>query len=206
MLGERERDVVAHAAELQGGFEDLREYVGEVAERLEARLGDVELGLRGAISHRALVRYDAYNELSGHQSVSIALLDGTRSGVVLTCIHHRDQARVYLKQVHEGEGELELSPEEAEAVRLALSPAGSGVSSSSGEPSASLTAGAEPAALASATWDRRGPSPRRRCAAARRRTRSSRWRWRASTRRCWRCEAARCGGRWCRSRTRSMGR
>jgi hypothetical protein len=123
VLGERERDVVAHAAELQSGFEDLREYVGEVAERLEQRLGGVEAGLRGAISHRALVRYDAYNELSGHQSVSIALLDGTHSGMVLTCIHHRDQARVYLKQVHAGNGELELSPEEAEAVRLALSPA-----------------------------------------------------------------------------------
>jgi hypothetical protein len=48
---------------------------------------------------------------------------------VLTCIHHRDQARVYLKQVHGGKGELELSPEEAEAVQLALSPAGSSVSS-----------------------------------------------------------------------------
>ncbi len=133
VLGERERDVVAHAAELQVGFEDLREYVGEVAERLEGRLGGAELGLRAAISHRALVRYDAYNELSGHQSVSIALLDGTRSGMVLTCIHHRDQARVYLKQVHEGNGELELSPEEAEAVRLALSTASSDISS--GQPS-----------------------------------------------------------------------
>jgi hypothetical protein len=67
------------------------------------------------------VRYDAYNELSGHQSLSIALLDGTRSGVVLSCIHHRDQARLYAKQVHEGRGELELSPEEAEAVRIAVS-------------------------------------------------------------------------------------
>ena len=73
----------------------LREYVGEVAERLEGRLGGVEMGLRRAIAHRALVRYDAYNELSGRQSMSIALLDGTRSGIVLTCIHHRDQARVY---------------------------------------------------------------------------------------------------------------
>jgi hypothetical protein len=130
VLGEGERDVVAHAAAMQVGFEDLREYVGEVAERLEQRLGGVETGLHGAISHRALVRYDAYNELSGHQSVSIALLDGTHSGVVLTCIHHRDQARVYLKQVHGGKGELELSPEEAEAVQLALSPVGNGVSSS----------------------------------------------------------------------------
>ncbi len=128
VLGEGERDVVAHVAAIQGGFEALREYVGEVAELLEQRLGGVEEGLRGAISHRALVRYDAYNELSGHQSVSVALLDSAHSGVVLTCIHHRDQARVYLKQVHGGSGELELSPEEAEAVRRALSPEGSGVS------------------------------------------------------------------------------
>jgi hypothetical protein len=126
VLGEGERDVVAHAAGLQRGFEDLREYVGEVAERLDGRLAGAEEGVRGAISHRALVRYDAYNELSGRQSMSIALLDGTRSGIVLTCIHHRDQARVYAKQVREGRSELELSPEEAEAVRLALSPAGSG--------------------------------------------------------------------------------
>lgn len=125
VLGDGERDVVAHAAALQVGFEDLREYVGEVAERLDGRLAAAEAGVRGAIAHRALVRYDAYNELSGRQSVSIALLDGLSSGVVISCIHHRDQARVYAKQVHEGRSELELSPEEAEAVRLALSPAGS---------------------------------------------------------------------------------
>lgn len=127
VLGEGERDVVAHAAALQGGFEDLREYVGEVAERMDGRLAAAEVGLRGAIAHRALVRYDAYNELSGRQSVSIALLDGARSGVVLSCIHHRDQARVYAKQVREGRSELELSPEEEQAVQLALSPEDGGV-------------------------------------------------------------------------------
>jgi hypothetical protein len=121
VLGAGERDVVAHAAELQGGFEELQAYMGEVAQRLDGRLAGAETGLRGAIAHRALVRYDAYNELSGRQSMSIALLDGTHSGIVLTCIHHRDQARVYAKQVQAGHSELELSPEEAEAVRVALS-------------------------------------------------------------------------------------
>lgn len=116
-----ERDVVAHAASLQQAFEALQQYVGDVALHLEGRLDSVEVAHTGAISHQALIRYDAYNELSGQQSVSIALLDGHRSGVVLTCIHHRDQARVYAKQVREGHGELELSPEEAEAVRVALS-------------------------------------------------------------------------------------
>jgi hypothetical protein len=115
-----ERDVIAHSATLQEAFEALQEYVGDVALRLEDRLDGVEVALTGAISHHALIRYDAYNELSGQQSVSIALLDGRASGVVLTCIHHRDQARVYAKQVREGRGELELSPEEADAVRTAL--------------------------------------------------------------------------------------
>ena len=68
------------------------------------------------------MRYDAYNEMSGRQSLSIALLDDTRSGIVLSSIHHRDQARIYAKQVHDGKSELELSPEEEEALRLALGP------------------------------------------------------------------------------------
>jgi len=127
VIGERgERDVVAHAAEMQDAFEALRDYVEQVAARLDGRLAGAEAALRETIAHRALVRYDAYNELSGQQSMSIALLDDVQSGIVLTCIHHRDQARVYAKQVHGGRGELELSPEEAEAVRLAMKPVGGG--------------------------------------------------------------------------------
>ncbi|HEY2142322.1 MAG TPA: DUF4446 family protein [Solirubrobacteraceae bacterium] len=116
-----EQDLVAHAAGMQEAFEALREYLEDVAERLDGRLAGAETTLRGTIAHRALVRYDAYNELSGRQSMSIALLDDERSGIVLSCIHHRDQARVYAKQVHGGRSELELSPEEAEAVSMALS-------------------------------------------------------------------------------------
>jgi hypothetical protein len=127
VLGERgEADLVAHAATMQDAFESLHDYVQETAVRLDGRLTVVETALRGRIAHRALVRYDAYNELSGQQSMSIALLDDERSGIVLSCIHHRDQARVYGKQVHAGQGELELSPEEAEAVRLALAGGGDG--------------------------------------------------------------------------------
>jgi Protein of unknown function (DUF4446) len=119
--GQDQGDVVAHAAAMQAAFESLREYVEDAGRRVDARLANIETILRGRIGHRALVRYDAYNELSGQQSMSIALLDDEQSGIVLSCIHHRDQARVYAKQVHRGQGELELSPEEAEAVRVALS-------------------------------------------------------------------------------------
>jgi hypothetical protein len=121
VLGDHgERDLVAHAAALHQDVTALHEFVSDVAERIDARMGTAEQRLDGAIAFRALVRYDAMGEMSGRQSTSIALLDSSRSGVVLSSIHHRDQARLYAKQVHEGRGELELSPEEAEAVRLAL--------------------------------------------------------------------------------------
>jgi len=115
------RDLVAHAAELDEAFRNLRDHVDVVHGTIDERLAEVETRLDGAIAYRALVRFDAYNELSGRQSTSIALLDAHGSGVVVTSIHHRDQARVYAKQVHEGRGELELAPEEEEAVRVALS-------------------------------------------------------------------------------------
>ena len=82
----------------------------EVAERLDARMAAAEERLDGAIAYRALVRYDAYGELTGHQSTSLALLDAGHSGVVLSSIANRETARLYCKQVHAGEGELELSP------------------------------------------------------------------------------------------------
>ncbi len=123
--GDESTDLVAHAATMQDAFESLRAYVEDAGHRVDGRLTALEEVLRGTIAHRALVRYDAYNELSGQQSTSIALLDDEQSGIVLSCIHHRDQARVYAKQLHRGEGELQLSPEEAEAVRIALSPGGS---------------------------------------------------------------------------------
>jgi hypothetical protein len=122
VLGEHgDRDLIDHAAGLEQAFRSLHGYVEDVAERLDARVGVAEERLDGAIAYHGLVRYDAYNEMSGHQSTSIALLDSHRSGVVLSSIHHREQARLYAKLIHQGQGELELSPEEAEAVRQALS-------------------------------------------------------------------------------------
>jgi hypothetical protein len=120
VLGDEKRDVVGHAAALQQDFAALHAYVEDAMSRLHDRLDEAERRLDGSIAHRSLVRYDAYNEMSGQQSTTIALLDARRSGVVLTSIHHRDQARMYAKLVREGQAELQLSPEEDEAVRAAL--------------------------------------------------------------------------------------
>jgi len=122
VLGEHgQADLVAHAARLQHDFQGLHDYVQDVSGGLDARLGTAERRLDGAVTHRGLVRYDAYNEMSGRQSTTVVLLDATRSGIVLSSIAHRDQARLYAKQVVGGVSDLRLSPEEEEALRLATS-------------------------------------------------------------------------------------
>lgn len=126
LLGEEgtTTDLVEHAAALELEYRALHAFVEDAAARLHSRMDVAEQRLDGAVSYSALVRYDAYGEMTGHQSTSIALLDARRDGVVLSSIMHRDAARLYAKQVRRGVGELKLSPEEAEAVRLALLPDG----------------------------------------------------------------------------------
>jgi uncharacterized protein DUF4446 len=120
ILGDNSEDLVAHAAALRQQFEALYGWVQDIATQLAARMDAAERRLDSAVAYSALIRYDAYGEMSGRQSTSIALLDARRTGLVLSSIHHRDQARLYAKRVHEGQPELELSPEEREAIRLAL--------------------------------------------------------------------------------------
>jgi len=120
VMGEGQADLVAHAANIQEAFVQLRDWVEETATRLEERMATAEHRIDGCVAHTSLVRYDAMGELSGQQSSTMALLDTRRTGVVVSSILHRDQARVYVKQVREGESELELSPEENQAIEDAM--------------------------------------------------------------------------------------
>ena len=114
------QDLVTYVESVGAGFTDLREWVEGALAHVDERLGEASERIDGTIAYRSLVRYDAYGEMSGHQSSSVALLDARKSGVVISSILHRDQARVYVKQLTDGVPTLELSPEEQEAVDTAL--------------------------------------------------------------------------------------
>ena len=70
----------------------------------------------GALRHLAVVRYDAFEEMGGRLSWSLALLDDGGDGVVLTSIRGRNEARTYTKSIADWSSDQELSPEEGEAV------------------------------------------------------------------------------------------
>jgi hypothetical protein len=79
---------------------------------LRAEAGD-------ALRHLAVVRYDAFGDMGGRLSWSMALLDDAGDGVVLTSIHGRSDARTYAKSIAAWACDQQLSPEEEEAIGLA---------------------------------------------------------------------------------------
>jgi hypothetical protein len=87
----------------------------EVTAAVEALRADVSTSLR----HLAVVRYDAFGDMGGHLSWSMALLDDSGDGVVLSSIHGRSAARTYANNVPEWTANQQLSPEEEEAVGFA---------------------------------------------------------------------------------------
>jgi len=74
---------------------------------------------RDALRHVSVVRYDAFGDMGGHLSWSIALADDGGNGVVLTSIHGRSEVRTYAKSVSGWASDQQLSPEELEAIERA---------------------------------------------------------------------------------------
>jgi hypothetical protein len=114
-----DQTLVEHARDLDQRLTALAEEVQGSVGRLEGRDADIDRRLGTAITRCGVVRYDAMNEMTGRQSSSVALLDSHGSGVVLSSILHREQARLYAKPVTEGRSEYDLSPEEREALEAA---------------------------------------------------------------------------------------
>ena len=110
-------DLVDFAVGMQARQEHVEAEVARLAAIVEQARGDVSAGLH----RRALVRFDAYEHASGRHSSSLALLDEAGSGFIVTAIHDRSYARVFVKEVRAGEPtEGELAPEELQAIAQAM--------------------------------------------------------------------------------------
>jgi hypothetical protein len=96
----------------------------EIPAEVEALRDEVEVLRADAaetMRHVAVVRYDAFGDMGGHLSWSMALLDDGGNGVVLTSIHGRSDARTYAKNVADWACDQQTSPEEDEALGYARS-------------------------------------------------------------------------------------
>jgi hypothetical protein len=113
----------AQAAEATERTQTVAAELARLGERVDwisaARAGDAEVD--GPLRNTALVRYDAFGDVTGRMSFSLALLDEQGHGVTISAIAGRSDTRVYAKGVTAAKGEQDLSPEERQAVAAAMS-------------------------------------------------------------------------------------
>lgn len=67
-----------------------------------------------------LVKYDAFNEMGGQLSFSLALLDKKNNGFLLNTVHNREGSYTYVKEIFDGKSEINLSEEEEKALNNAI--------------------------------------------------------------------------------------
>ncbi len=87
---------------------------------LDERLKELAESMRGCVQNVGIVRYDAYGDVSGSQSFSVALLDDHHNGVIISGLLGRNDGRCYGKSIIGGNTEQTLSDEEASALHIAL--------------------------------------------------------------------------------------
>lgn len=87
---------------------------------VDQRLQDVEARLPYAITRTAVVAYDAFGNIAGQLSRSIALLSESGDGVVLSILVSREETLFFTKEIRAGVGSEMLSPEEDSAVTRAM--------------------------------------------------------------------------------------
>jgi hypothetical protein len=106
------------AADVQRG--ELSSALAAAHAELEEHRSQLDASLAYAVRNVALVRFDAFDDMAGRMSFSVALLDDNGDGITLSSIAGHSDTRVYAKGVRAGHGEHELSPEEQSAVAAAI--------------------------------------------------------------------------------------
>ena len=67
-----------------------------------------------------LVKYDAFNEMGGKLSFSLALLNEKDDGFIINAMHSREGCYTYIKEIIAGKSVIVLASEEKEALDMAL--------------------------------------------------------------------------------------
>lgn len=86
---------------------------------LDDRLKTVEGVMTKSIQRVGIIRYNAFKEMGGDLSYSVALLDQNGNGVIITSIYGRDDARTYAKPIRTWKSAYQLSEEEEMALKKA---------------------------------------------------------------------------------------
>jgi len=109
-------DVVGMLTDIDSRISATESTVGDTS----TRLASLEEQMPFALSYVGVVSYNAFGNIVGNRSRSIALLNQKADGIVITILMSREETLFFTKEVRAGTGVEELSPEEQQAVDHAV--------------------------------------------------------------------------------------
>ena len=115
----RVKDAQSLENEILGLYED-NEFLKKMADNNKTDIRQLNKRFSKAFQKLGLVKYDAYQQMGGLLSFSLALLDEDNNGLILNSVHSTEGCYTYTKEVHMGECKLELSNEEKVALDQAM--------------------------------------------------------------------------------------
>lgn len=116
MLGKKGKNLEEQFA---GVFEDIAA-LKTTSEKNKKDIKRLIANLKEAYQRVGIVKYDAFKEMGGKLSFSVAILNDNSTGFILNSVHSTDGCYVYTKEIIEGECAISLGEEEKKALMLAL--------------------------------------------------------------------------------------
>ncbi len=113
------RDALSMEEAIMSLFDDIT-LLKAVSEKNKKDIGLIIEDLKETYQRVGIVKYDAFKEMGGKLSFSIALLNDNKTGFILNSVHSSDGCYVYTKEIIEGESPISLGDEEKKALMLAL--------------------------------------------------------------------------------------
>lgn len=99
--------------------EDNR-YLKHSAEENKKDIRKLYKNMESAYQKMGLVKYDAFHQMGGQLSFSLALLDENNNGFIINSVHSTEGCYSYTKEIKAGESIISLGQEEAEALAIAM--------------------------------------------------------------------------------------
>ena len=99
--------------------------VEKTVEKNNKDIRELNKKVRGNYQKMGIVKYDAFNEMGGKLSFSLAMLNESDNGFVLNAVHSREGCYTYIKEIIDGNSIITLAEEEQEALKMAKESTGS---------------------------------------------------------------------------------
>lgn len=113
------REAASLEDEIVALFED-NQIIKKATEKNQKDINDLYERLASCFQKVGIIKYDAFNQMGGQLSYSIALLDEDNNGFLLNSVHSTDGCYSYSKEIRGGKCKLELGEEEQMALNEAM--------------------------------------------------------------------------------------